>query len=126
MTPAVQSWPQGSPLETAVLVCHTVLALAVAALVFSFVSSLPAGLALAVLAAAPLLATLHKLAASAHARPWVALLLVLYAGAASIEVVATLGAAHLASVVLLAAVLELGMLLAVIRRSRTLRPASGE
>ncbi len=102
------------------------LALAVAALAFSFVSSPLAGSGLAILAAAPLLATLHGLATAPRARPWVALLLVLYAGGASIEVVATLGAAHLASVVLLAAVLELGMLLAIIRRSRSRRPASAE
>ncbi len=118
--------PQRSPLETVALACQVVLALAVAALAFSAANSPAAGALLALLAAAPLLATLRGLAASARARPWVALLLVLYAGAASVEVVATLGSAHLASVALLAAVLELGVVLTIIRRSQTPRRATRE
>jgi len=106
------------PLDTIVLVCHGVLMIGVAAFAYSAASSPASGAALALLVLAPLVATLRSLAKSPSARPWAALLLVAYAGGTSVEVVATSGAAYLASIALLAAVLELGLLLALIRRSR--------
>jgi hypothetical protein len=113
-------------LNAVVLGCHAVLAAAVGTLVYSAAASPRAGLALALVAIAPLLATFRGVATSAAARSWVALLLVLYAGGMSIEVVASSGAAHVASVALLTAVLELGLLLAIIRRSRPRSRAARE
>lgn len=115
--------PARSLLNAVVLACHALLAVAVGALVYTAASSPLAGSVLALAAAAPLLATLHGLATSTRTRPWVALLLVVYAGATSVEVVATSGAVTLASGALLAAVLELSVLLVVIRRSRIQPPA---
>ena len=66
---------------------------------------------------APLLATLPGLARGRReAQHWLAVLLVLYVGATSVEVVARAGA-PLVSTALLAAVAELGVLLALIRQS---------
>jgi hypothetical protein len=112
------------PITGAVLACHAVLAAVTGALVYSGASARLAGIVLALLAVAPLLVTFRAIATTAAARPWLALLLVIYAGAASVEVVASLGAAHLASVALLAAALELGLLLVLIRRSPA-RPRAG-
>jgi uncharacterized membrane protein len=115
-----------SPLLSVVLACHVLLALTVAALLYTAASSPLAGAVLALAAAAPLLATLRGVATSPRTRQWVALLLVVYAGATSIEVVATSGAAVLASGALLTAVLELGALLVLIRRSGSRRPTVRE
>jgi uncharacterized membrane protein len=54
---------------------------------------------------------------------WLAVGLVLYVGAASVEVVAASGQARAAALVLLAALVELGLLLALIRGVRPPRSA---
>jgi hypothetical protein len=115
-----------SPLVPLALACHAVLALTVVVLVFRGASSPLAGTILGGLAAAPLLATLRGLAVASRVRAWVAVLLVVYVGAMSVETVATSGAATLASFALLTAVLELGMLLAIIRRSQSRPRAASE
>jgi hypothetical protein len=106
-----------SPLAAAVLVCHAALVIAIAALVYRAASSVLAGIALALLAVAPLLTTFRSLATPSRARAWAAVLLVAYVGGTSVEVVATSGAARLASLALLTAAVELAFLLALIRRS---------
>jgi hypothetical protein len=114
------------PLATAVLASHAALVIAIAALVYRAAGSAFAGILLALLAVAPLLATFRGLGAPGRARAWTALLLVVYVGATSVEVVATSGAARLASLALLAAALDLALLLALIRRSRPLPRAAPE
>ena len=123
MAPRIASLPR---LNAIVLVCHAVLALAVGTLVYTATASRLEGIVLAVVAIAPLLATFRGLATSPSIRAWVALLLVAYAGGTSLEVVASSGAARIASLALLTAVLELGVLLAVIRRSRARPRAAHE
>ena len=115
--------PVHSLLNAVMLACHALLAVAVGVLVYTAAGSRLAGVVLALAAAGPLLATLRGLVKSTRTRPWVALLLVVYAGATSVEVVATSGAATLASGALLAAVLELSVLLVIIRRSQVQPPA---
>jgi hypothetical protein len=73
-------------------------------------------LAAAVLLLLPLLLTVRGLAAGRRTTErYLAVLLVVYIGGASVEVVARSGDAPLLSVALLAAALELGLLLALIR-----------
>jgi hypothetical protein len=75
-------------------------------------------LALAVIVTAPLLATLRGLLrAQRTALQRLAVLLVAYVGGASVEVVARAGEALLVSLALLAAAVELGTLLTLIRRA---------
>jgi hypothetical protein len=112
------------PLHSLALACHAALALAAGALADSAAGGALAGAALAAVAAAPLVATLPGLARTPRMRTWVALLLVLYTGATSVEVVASAGSAKLASVALLIAVLELAVLLALSRGSRAPPPAA--
>jgi hypothetical protein len=104
------------------VLCHAVL---VAALAGSALAALtPARVGLALLLATPLLATLHGLVREHRATlQSLAVLLVAYVGGTSVEVVARAGDATLLNVALLAAVLELGLTLALIRRGR-LRPPS--
>jgi hypothetical protein len=104
------------PLHRAVLLCHLLLVAALAA------SLLPPATAPRIVAAlvvtAPLLVALRGLAQSRRkALPWLAVLLVAYIGGVTVEVVARGGASGPLNVALLAAVLELGLLLALIRRS---------
>ena len=74
-------------------------------------------IAAAVVLLLPLVLTLRGLSAGRRASErYLAVLLVAYIGGASVEVVATSGDARLLSAALLAAVLELGLLLALIRR----------
>jgi hypothetical protein len=115
-----------SPLVTAVLATHLALALSVAALAFRTAASPLAGAALGLIVAAPLVATLRGLGAPSRARAGAAVLLVAYVGVTSVEVVATLGAAKLASLALLLAVLDLAILLVLIRRSQPLPRATRE
>jgi hypothetical protein len=100
----------------------------IAAIVASALSTLtPARVGLALALVAPLLATLPGLVR--QRRPTLqalAVLLVAYVGGASVEVVARAGAAPLVSVALLAGVLELGLLLALIRRGRRPPPGARE
>jgi hypothetical protein len=95
--------------------CHVLLIITLAASVLTAATLLRAGIA--ILLVLPLLLTLRGLAAGRRpVEQRLAVLLVVYAGGASVEVVAQSGAVPLLSVALLAAVLELGLLLALIRR----------
>lgn len=72
---------------------------------------------IAIVLVLPLLLTARGLAAGRRAvEQRLAVLLVVYVGGTSVEVVAQAGGVPLLSVALLAAVLELGLLLALIRR----------
>ena len=98
-----------------VLGCHVLLSFALGAGILAMPTALRLVAAAAVLA--PLLLTVRGLAAGRRSTlPRVAVLLVAYIGGTSVEVVARSGDAPLFSVALLAAVLELGLLLALIRR----------
>ncbi len=105
-----------SRLRLLVLVCHVALmALLVAAVLTDGTS--PLHLAAIALIVSPLLLTLRPLAAGrAAAQRWLAVLLVPYAGAFCVEVVARAGNARLLGIGLIVVVLELGLLLALIRR----------
>jgi O-antigen/teichoic acid export membrane protein len=104
------------PLQRATVGCHVVL---LAALVASLLPPVaPLRLAAAALLAVPLLLTLRGLARGRRAsQQRLAVLLVAYIGGFCVEVVARSGSAAAASVALIAAVLELGLILALIRRS---------
>jgi uncharacterized membrane protein len=83
--------------------------------------------ALALALVAPLLVTLRGLVRGPRASlPWLAVLLVVYVGGASVEVIARGGHALPVNAMLLAAVLELALLLALIRRSRPRAPSARE
>jgi hypothetical protein len=104
----------------AALGCHVLLMAALAASIVAPPTALR--LAAAVLLVLPLLLTSRGLhAAQRTTLQWLAVLLVVYIGGASVEVVARSGAAPLLDVALLAAVLELGLVLALIRRRPTAR-----
>ncbi|HEY8432835.1 MAG TPA: DUF2069 domain-containing protein [Sandaracinaceae bacterium] len=99
-------------------VCHAVLLAAVT--VGLMTSALPlAGRAmLAAAAALPLAAAVPGLARRRrYTYLWLAFALVGYAGAAAVEVVATSGRAPFATVALLAALIELGLLFMLSRRA---------
>jgi hypothetical protein len=102
-------------LRRATVCCHVLLAAAIAASIVA--TPTPLRLAAAVLLVLPLLLTLRGLAVGRRATErYLAVLLVVYIGGASVEVVARSGEAPLLSLALLAAVLELCLLLALIRR----------
>jgi len=102
-------------LRRATLGCHVLLMAALAASIVA--TPTPLRLAAAVVLLLPLLLTLRGLGAGQRATlQRVAVLLVAYIGGTSVEVVARSGDARLLSVALLAALLELGLLLALIRR----------
>lgn len=106
-------------LERILLSVHGVLLLSTAAAVLS--SELAPGWRIGLLVAGlgPLLVALPGLyEGRLYTYQWTALAMVLFAGAATVEVVATLGRAVLASVVLLAALVELGLLFMLSRRAR--------
>ena len=103
-------------LRHAIVACHVLLIAALVASVLPPATAMRAAGALAL--AAPLLVALRALDPRRHtALPWLAVLLVAYVGGVSVEVVARSGGAPLLSIALLVAVLELGLVLAVIRRS---------
>jgi uncharacterized membrane protein len=109
-------------LRAVALTCHLVLgsalAFGIAAPTFSTARAVLAALALA-----PLLAALPGLVRhDRRVEQRLAVLLVAYIGGVSMEVVARAGADHAMNIGLLGAVLELGVLLALIRRARS--PAS--
>jgi hypothetical protein len=105
-------------LQAAVLACHALLTGAAALLAYSLAASSPARELGALLATAPLVAVLPRLAKGRRGvLPWTALLLVVYSGAASVEVIASAGASWAASAALLAALVELGCLLVLTRRN---------
>jgi hypothetical protein len=113
-------------LRTAVLVCHALLAATLAAsILVPNVSWLRIGTAIAV--TLPLWLTLRGLVLSLRAtQQRLSVLLVLYVGGTAVEVVAHSGAAPLANTALLAATLELALLLVLIRRQARLAPAARE
>jgi len=106
-------------LRRVALACHValILLLATAALTAGFTLVL---LCVAAAIVAPLLITLYALLTRRRgAERWLTVLLVPYAGALSVEVVARAGAVPLLAAGLLVSVLELGVLLALIRSSRS-------
>jgi len=113
-------------LRTAVLICHALLATALAAsILIPTVSGVRIGAAIAV--TLPLLLTLRGLILSLRViQQRVAVLLVLYVGGTAVEVVAHSGASPLANVALFAAALELALLLVLTRRQARLAPAPRE
>jgi uncharacterized membrane protein len=112
-----------SALRTLAIVCHGTLSLSVCGLVLRALPVSPAreiALAAAVL---PLIVTAPGLVRGKRlVEQWVAVLLVAYAGASMVEVVANAGAMPFGSVALLASLLELGLVLALIRRPRPALP----
>ena len=113
-------------LRIAVLASHALLAATLAtSILVPAVSTLRVGAAIAV--TLPLLLTLRGLVLNLRAtQQRVAVLLVLYVGGTAVEVVAHSGAAPLANIALLAASLELALLLVLIRRQARLAPAARE
>jgi hypothetical protein len=109
------------PLHRAIVGCHLLL---MGALTASLVPPATAlRVCVAALLALPLLLTLHGLVHGRRASlQWLAVLLVAYIGGSSVEVVARSGSALSLSIALIAAVLELGLLLALIRRSARSAP----
>ena len=109
------------PLKRATVGCHLLL---LAALVASLLPPVtPLRLAATALLALPLLLTLRGLAQSRRSSlQRLAVLLVAYIGGFCVEVVAHSGSAPSASIALIAAVLELGLTLALIRRSAPTAP----
>jgi hypothetical protein len=102
-------------LRRATLGCQVLLMVALLAAIVA--TPTPLRLAAAVVLLLPLLLTLRGLGAGRRSTEQrLAVLLVAYIGGASVEVVARSGDAPLLSVALLAAALELGLLLALIRR----------
>ena len=112
-------------LHAAALLCHGLLLVAVAALAAVLAAGLPWRVLAGAAVSVPLLLTLPGLI-NADRRGWqrLAVLLVAYAGGATVEVVANAGSSRLASIALLASVGELGALLALIRRSQGGSPAA--
>lgn len=107
-----------APLRRIALVCHVALILLLAAAMLAR-GITPLLLCAAAAVVAPLLIALHALVTRrAGAERWLTVLLVPYAGALCVEVVARAGAAPLLSAGLLISVLELGVLLALTRSSR--------
>jgi hypothetical protein len=95
--------------------CHLLLIAALAAAVLATPTALRLAFAVALLV--PLLLTVRGLATERRATMQrLAVLLVAYIGGISVEVVARSGGVPLLSVALLAAVLELGLLVALTRR----------
>jgi uncharacterized membrane protein len=118
--------PRHSALRSVALAAHTTLAATLAWLTLTAGTSAMTRAVMCVAAVVPLVATLPGLAGGRRTvERWLALLLVVYVGAATVEVVATSGRAALASIALLAAVAELGLVLALIRRSPSRPRASG-
>jgi hypothetical protein len=104
------------PLRHAVLACQALLLAALVASVLPPATPLRVGLA--ALLVAPLILTLRGVAQRRRATlQRLAVLLVAYIGGLSVEVVARSGREPSLSIALLAAVLELALVLALIRRS---------
>jgi hypothetical protein len=113
------------PLRHALLGCHLLLLGALLASVVPPATGLR--LALAAVLALPLLVTLRGIALQRRVTlQRLAVLLVAYIGGASVEVVARSGSSAALDVALLAAVLELGLALALIRRSVPSEPRARE
>jgi hypothetical protein len=105
--------------------CHLALLTAVAGSILRTGLPRPWLEILLTLASLPLLLTFPAVARDRRpVYPWLSLALVCYAGAATVEVIATSGTAVLSTLVLLAALLELGLLLLLLR-STTDAPRTG-
>lgn len=105
------------PLRLATVGCHVLLGAALAATILAAAVS-PLRVAVAAVVTLPLLLTLRGLVLGRRSSEQrLCVLLVLYVGGAAAEVVAQAGAAPFASVALLAATLELALLLVLIRHS---------
>ena len=110
-----------------VAACQLLLIAALVAALTPLTPLTPLRLAFAFALVLPLLLTLPGLAQGRRAvLQRLAVLLVAYIGGASVEVVAQAGGAPAASVALLVAVLQLGLLLALIRRSARSAPSARE
>ncbi len=106
-----------APLRRIALACHVALILLLATATLA-AGVTPLLLCAAAAIVAPLLLALHALVTRrGGAERWLAVLLVPYAGALCVEVVARAGAAPLLSAGLLISVLEIGIVLALIRSS---------
>ena len=120
------SSPPRSALRIGAIVCHGSLAVA---LLLSILAAgiTPVGLALVAASVAPLALTLRGLLRGYRATErWLAVLLVAYVGITCVEVVARGGSVPLLSIALLAAVLELGLLLVLIQRYPHREPTAHE
>jgi hypothetical protein len=103
-------------MHSVAVAAHVALVAAVTAMLHAAIDESPAREIAIGVAAAPLLATLPGLwRRNRAALPWIAVLLVPFVGGAIIEVVATSGAGA-ADVALFAALAELALVLALIRR----------
>lgn len=99
------------PFVLAVWICHGALLAAAAVGLLTSALPFPARAALAAAAALPLLLAVPGLQRRRrYTYQWLAFALVGYAGAAAVEVVATLGRSPFAAIALLAALIELGLL----------------
>ncbi len=123
MSPSAQSHDS---LRIGAITCHGLLAMAL--LISILAAGITAsGLALLAASIAPLMLTLRGLLRGYRATErWLTVLLVAYVGITCVEVVARRGDAPLLSVALLAAVLELGLLLALIQRHPRRAPTAPE
>src|SRR4051812_45386132 len=107
-----------NPLRLFALACHALLLIASAALLYRMFDASPWREIAGAVAAGPLLLTVAGLRAGrGRTEQWLALWLVVYAGAAVMEVVASAGATRLASVALFASIAELAILVTLNRRS---------
>jgi hypothetical protein len=112
-------------LHRTALGCHCLLIAAVLASVLPPATPLRGGIALAL--ALPLLLTLPGLARVRRVTlQRLAVLLVAYIGGYCVEVVARSGSAPVQSVALIAAVLELGLILGLVKRPARSEPAGHE
>lgn len=112
-------------LQRAILGCHALLAIALVTGVLQPVTA--ARVVVAVSLALPLILAAHGLVLGRRATlQRLAVLLVAYIGGLSVEVVASLGSAYTLAVALLAAALELGLLLAFIRQTAPRQPRARE
>jgi Predicted membrane protein (DUF2069) len=108
------------------LACHALLLVALAIHVVGSATS-PSRMLLAAAAVAPLLLVLRGIVAARRAAlQLLAVLLVPYLGALSVEVVANSGRAVSLNAALLAAAIELGIVLALTRRSVSPAPRAHE
>ena len=115
-----------SPAHAAAVACHAVLVVAAGTLAYRAAGVTPWSELAAALPAAPLLASVPGLLARRPASAaWLAVLLVVYCGAACVEVVASFGSSRAASFALLAALAELGLVLMLVRRWRPPSTARG-
>ncbi|HEX6992613.1 MAG TPA: DUF2069 domain-containing protein [Gammaproteobacteria bacterium] len=112
-------------LVVAAWLCHGALLAAATVGLMTSALPLPGRVALAAAAASPLVAAAPGLARRRlYTYQWLAFALVGYAGAAAVEVVATSGRSPLATIALLAALVELGVLFTLSRAARPRPPAN--